>query len=105
MLLKLACIVTDDPANAELVLKTGAETVVTAGVTLSAAGALVLAKKLESPGKEAVRLLFPAGIVLVSNSAMPSDPIVELPNLALPFKNVTVPVAAPFGLLADELLP
>ena len=83
----------------------GVARVVTAGVTLKAKGALVLAMKLASPGKLAVRLLLPPGSVVLCNSATPSLLSVAVPNVAVPLLKVIVPVAAPFGVAGEALLP
>jgi hypothetical protein len=88
------------PDEGEGVLKT-----VTAGTTVKEYGELVLARKLGSPGNAAVRLLFPPGSMVVCSSAMPSLASAAVPSVVLPFLNVMVPVAAPFGFADEALLP
>ena len=78
---------------------------VTAGVTVNGYAALVLAWKLASPGKDAVRLVVPPGIKEFCNSAMPSLASGAVPSVLLPLLKVIVPVAAPFGFAAGALLP
>lgn len=79
--------------------------VVTAGTTVNGTGALVLALKLASPGKAAVRLSFPPGSATVCSSAMPSLARGAVPSVVVPLLKVMVPVAAPLGLAAVALLP
>jgi hypothetical protein len=78
---------------------------VTAGVTVKFTAELVLARKLASPGKTAVRLFAPPGSVVVCNSAIPSLARADVPMVAVPLLKVMVPVAAPLGLVADAVWP
>jgi hypothetical protein len=66
---------------------------------------LVLAKKLASPGNVAVTESLPAGTKLVTSSAMPLLVIAAEPKAVPPALNVMFPVATPFGLAADAVLP
>jgi hypothetical protein len=80
--------------------------VVTAGVTENdTGGAVVLALKLESPGKTAVRLSVPPGRTTVWSSATPSLAMGAVPRVVAPVLKVMVPVAAPLGFAAEALLP
>jgi hypothetical protein len=77
----------------------------TAGTTVNGYGELVLARKLASPGKAAVRVSVPPGNKVVCISAMPLLARVAVLKVVLPFLKVTMPVATPFGFAADALLP
>jgi hypothetical protein len=83
----------------------GVARVVMAGVTVKFTTELVLARKLASPGKAAVRALAPPGSRAVCNSAIPSLAIAAVPKDVLPLLKVMVPVAAPLGTEAEALWP
>jgi len=102
---KLAVMLVELPAITTGKSVAGVPTAVTAGTTLKLTAALVLALKLASPGNDAVRLLPPPDNITVCNSATPSLVSGAVPKSVLPVLNVIVPVAAPFGLLADALFP